>query len=394
MNILRMKHPRAVLAFACLGYACAAPAADIDHWPVTYTFGNGTAFSLTGNYQYDAVNAHGDAAIEDAHTNRRKEFGFTLRQKDKWDAMVYFDFQAKKWLDVYWRMDTRWLFGEDYGKLRFGYTKLPLGFEGMTSARSDSFMELSLPMQAFFQNRRTGVDWTFERQQYLVNVGYYFGQDLQGDSDGSTFAARAAWTPRKAAGDVVHIGLSLSEESPQATTDGFGRHTAASARWRAKAETGLTDAYLVDSGSLARVDSNRRLGLEGLWIRGPFSLQGEYLDERSKREDGLADFSGHGYYAFASYVLTGESRPYTSGNVGNVKPARPWGALELLARYSTVDLDDGAIHGGRAHDLTVGANWYLTQHVKFQANYVRARATRAGVDSDPDIMELRAQVYF
>jgi phosphate-selective porin OprO/OprP len=36
----------------------------------------------------------------------------------------------------------------------------------------------------------------------------------------------------------------------------------------------------------------------------------------------------------ASWVLTGESRPYNAGAVANIKPAHNYGAVELVARYS------------------------------------------------------------
>ncbi|WP_313901640.1 porin [Leclercia adecarboxylata] len=50
--------------------------------------------------------------------------------------------------------------------------------------------------------------------------------------------------------------------------------------------------------------------------------------------------------------------------------------------------------GGRQHDWTLGANWYLTSHFKFQANYVKVDASRRGVRSQPEIFELRAQMHF
>lgn len=382
----------AVLCLATL--STQAMAADLENWPIKATIGT-TTFSLTGNYQYDLVDArHADGRVEDSHTNRRKEFGFTARSPGQWDAYVYFDFQAKRWLDVYWRLDTRWVFGDDYGKLRFGYSKLPVGFEGMIASRANSFLELALPMQAFFESRRTGIDWAFERPRYLINAGYYFGEDLQGDNDGTTTLVRAAWTPRKAEGDVVHLGVSVSVERPEDSRDGTGRLNQATARFRSKPESGLTENYLADSGSLGRVDSNRRTGVEALWIHGPLSFEGEYMHEQTTREAGLQNFRGDGYFAFVSYVLTGESRPYAAGTVNNVKPSHPWGAVELLARYSAVDLDDRAIRGGREHDFTLGANWYLTTHLKIQANYVKVHSERNGTRIDPDVFEMRAQVYF
>ncbi len=101
-----------------------------------------------------------------------------------------------------------------------------------------------------------------------------------------------------------------------------------------------------------------------------------------------------GAYMFASWVATGEERPCSGGKVGNVQPSRPWGALEFVLRYSTLGLDGGNIQGGREHDWTLGATWYLGKYLKLQANYIRALSDRKRLVVDPDIAELRAQIAF
>lgn len=380
-------------ALLLCGAGSASAAVDIENWPTKVTFADGTQAALTGNVNYDVNDFSDDAVLEDEDGVRRKEFGFTLKKKGTYDAMVYFDFQAHAWLDVFFRFETKALFGTDAGRVRLGYVKVPVGFEGVTSARADSFLETSLPIQAIYQARRTGAEWTFERAAYLLQAGAYGGKDLQGDNPGTTQAVRGVWTPAKAEGNVVHLGLALSRENPRSRNDGRGVNVAPSARLRARPEAGLTDTRLVDTGALAGADHIDRAGLEGLWINGPFSLQGEALRAKVSR-DGFRDFSANGQYVFASWVLTGESRPYTAGNVGNIKPKHGYGAIELLARYSRLDLDDNGVLGGREHDWTLGANWYLTTHFKFQANYVHTNAERRDVRRDPDIVELRAQVYF
>jgi len=123
-------------------------------------------------------------------------------------------------------------------------------------------------------------------------------------------------------------------------------------------------------------------------------LQGEHLRANTSFDDGKPAYRIDGWYAFASWVATGESRPYKDGNVGNVVPSRPWGAVEFAARYSTVDLDGGGIMGGREHDWTLGVNWYLGRHLKLQANYIRAFSDRKQLAVDPHIVELRAQIAF
>ncbi len=383
------------LALTALSAPVAASAAgyDWDNWPTKVAFSDGTELAATGNIAYDWNRFSDSSGIEDADAVRRKEFGATLKKKGVYDAMVYYDFQADTWLDVFVRFESKAFFGKDVGRFRFGYMKTPVGLDANTSSRAGSFLETALPVQAFYEGRRTGAEWVLERPQYLLQVGAYGGKDLQGDNPGTTQAVRAAWTPFKAAGDVLHLGVAYSEENPRGYRDGRDVHHEASARLRARPEAGLTDIRLVDSGALVTADKIKRTGLEVIWIKGPFSVQAEALQTTVTR-DGQPDYTGDGQYAMASYFLTGESRPYNAGAVANVKPAHAYGAVELLARYSRIDLDDGSVLGGRQHDLTIGANWYLTSHFKFQANYVKADASRRGVHTTPEMFEIRAQMHF
>lgn len=364
-------------------------------WPTHHTFADGTDFGATGLYQYDADDfSHADGRLRDAHTNRRKYFGLYLKKKGVYDAIAQFDFQSKKWQDVFLRVQSKALFGKDAGAFRIGQSKLPVGFEGNTGTPAATFIEQALPTQAVYENRRMGVDWAWYRPTWLAQAGYYDGGDLQGDNDGHTFAGRLAWVPRQRPGDVLHFGFSASRESPQSSVNGQGQTNVPSARFRSNPEAGLSPLYLVDSGTLKNVDTIDRHGFEALWIHGPWSLQGEYLRANTSFDDGKPAYRVDGWYAFASWVATGESRQYKDGNVGNVQPSRPWGALEFAARYSSVDLDGGNILGGREHDWTLGANWYLGQHFKLQANYVRAFSDRKGLVVNPEIVEVRAQIAF
>lgn len=397
-----MKYALSLLALTLAAAHTPAHAAEgttkASVWPPKIAFADGTELSLGGNLQYDANAFSGDgyngAALEDDDAWRRQELGVTLRRKGVYDLGVTYDFQAKSWNDVALRVETKALFGHDLGKLRIGQMKVPLGFEGNTATRAVSFLEASLPTQAFYENRRSGIDWAFERDRYLVNAGYFFESDLLGNNKGDTSAVRVAWTPRKAAGDVLHLGVAASREQPDSEVNGLGVTVHPSVRWRAKPEAALTAVRLVDSGTLTRVDHIDRTGLEVLWIRGPWSVQGEYLHQSTSRDLGLPSYSADGAYLFGSWFVTGESRGYSGGNVANPKPKAAHGAVELLARYSRIDLDSDGIAGGRQSDWTLGANWYLTQYFKFQANYVKTDATRGAFSADPSVFELRAQLHF
>jgi phosphate-selective porin OprO/OprP len=199
---------------------------------------------------------------------------------------------------------------------------------------------------------------------------------------------------------LIHLGIAASREGRDATTDGRGIVSDPAARFRARPEANLLGTRLVDTGNLAFPGSIDRLGLEAAWIHGPLLVQGEYLTF-SADPAGKPSYRGDGFYAQGSWVLTGESRPYKNGSIGNVRPMNDYGAFEVALRYSLVDLNDAPVLGGKEHDWTIGANWYLGQHLKFQANYIWANSTKhygAPINGDaavdPRVFELRAQVYF
>ncbi|KRG39429.1 porin [Stenotrophomonas pictorum JCM 9942] len=387
------------IALPCLLLCVTLPAAaQTQTWPPRLKTASGDELTLTGNVAYDAADfsgsGHAGAVLHDDTGWRRKEFGIGYKRAGRYDVTVGYDFQSKTWLDVALRLETKALFGRDLGKLRLGQSKMAVGFEGATASRAGSYIEASLPTQAFYESRRTGVDWAYEQPLYILNAGYYFGSDLQGNNRGDTAAARLAWTPWKASGNVLHLGVSASKESPEGEVDGRDQYRAPTARWRARAGSALTTDRLVDSGTLRDIQQLQRRGIEALWINGPWSLQGEYQQQTARRGSGLPDYRGYGGYASASWLVTGESRPYSAGNVGNPKPGHRHGAVELLLRRDHLDLDDAGIAGGRARSWTLGANWYLGPNLKFQGNYVRADARRAGSHVDPHLLSLRAQLHF
>ena len=100
-----------------------------------------------------------------------------------------------------------------------------------------------------------------------------------------------------------------------------------------------------------------------------------------------------GWYLHASWIITGETKPYTvaalNNEIGGFQqpvPSRPfslrgdsWGAWELVARYSDMDLDWNprqvqtttqlaGIVGGRQRIFDIGVNWYMNRNVKLQVH--------------------------
>ncbi|RDI97365.1 porin [Dyella solisilvae] len=405
MAILRRQSLVIGLALSLAAPACCF-ADDYDfysNWPTHVVASDGTDFGLAVLYQYDVNNfSHDEGRFEDASTARRKYLGLFLRKPGVYDAIVQYDFQARLWADAFVRVRSSGVLGQDLGNFRLGYSKTPVGFEGVTSSSATTFIETALPTQAVWEGRRAGLDWAWIRPHFVLNIGdYFWRKDFDGNNPGHTWAGRAAWVPLNEQGKVLHLGLSASREELDWANEGSVPPTA---RLRARPEDGLSPVRLVDSGNLPYSKSVDRQGFEALWIEGPWSLQGEYLQAQVDRSLGKRDYKVNGYYLFTTWTLTGESRYYSDGNVADrrynarnlqvIRSTSPWGAVELAVRYSELDLNDGSITGGKEHDWTAGANWYLGEHLKFQANYVWAFSDRGKLQVNPHIFELRAQVYF
>ncbi len=421
-----MKLRHAIAATLFCAYGTNAMAYDwLNDWPTKYKPADGYEFGFKGLYQYELNSFSGDTTspttgkeiLSDANAWRRKEFNFYGKLPGGWDFNIGYDFTVSgfkttpfgngvhgQWIDDFIRYSNK-----EAGDFRLGQFKTTVGWEETISSSATTFMERALPVQATNMGRRIGFDWTYTGiPNWLLYAAYFSGGDLGGDNDGNGPAARVVWNPvnrQPGAGsreqsDVLHFGIAASEEDRDATTDGRGIVSNPSARFRAKPEAGLIGTRLIDSGSLAFPGTIDRLGFEGAWIRGPLLVQGEYLTFNASPR-GKPSYSGDGYYIQGSWVLTGESRPYSKGSIGNVRPSHDYGAFEIAARYSQLDLNDGLVLGGKQNDITIGANWYLGQHLKFQANYIWANSTKhygapvnGDADVDPRVFELRAQVYF
>ena len=144
-------------------------------------------------------------------------------------------------------------------------------------------------------------------------------------------------------------------------------------------------------------------------ISGPFSLQGEYFHAFVDTEKTIRFF---GFYLYGSYFITGEHRRYDTlrSTFVGIEPKhdfRPfqnqWGAWELAARISYLDLNDSPIAGGEERNFTAGVNWYLRSNARVMINYIRAdlrvEAARCGQrrsvdDGSADIFQIRFHIFF
>lgn len=287
-----------------------------------------------------------------------------------------------------------------------GHFKEPFGLETLTSDLFIDFIERA-STNVFSPDRRIGamvssygnIDplgaWTVA----LGGFGSGTSSTSSTDDESRDITGRITIAPIADKTQLIHLGVAGSHRIPDSFTDSFS--------FSSRAENQLSSAssdLAVNTGAISNVESVNLLGLEAAGIYGPFSVQGEYVRAAVNRNSGVEPTFG-GYYVEASYFLTGESRNYnaTTARFERVKPKWPlslsqggWGAWQILARYSNLDLNDKTILGGELKDTTFGIKWLPNSYTMITANYIMSNSDSHAVtpNDDPHIFLLRTQFDF
>ena len=308
--------------------------------------------------------------------------------------------------------------GFDPVDITIGKFKEPFSLERLTSSKWTTTIERNMLTDFLAGNLGAGEPDTggLMLSGYLKAASHFnwalgLFDDGSEDGDGEdnySVTGRLTVAPHFADDHFLHLGLAYSTREIKGRVSyrtRFGAHTADAGRKT------FADAY---------VDDLKQLGLEMAYVRGPFSLQTEYINvsadggsagastitdppERvggacyndvnnsgevtsgdTDAKCGDSDFDG--YYVQVAYTLTGEVRGYkTNGaHFDKIKPKGQFGAWELVARYEDVEVDNDNVGGiaGKsetygADKLILGVNWYANNNVKFMLNYLDSEADDA-----------------
>jgi phosphate-selective porin OprO/OprP len=362
-------------------------------------------FKLGGRIHYDgqffdpdsdtkAAIETGTTRIEDGTEFRRTriEMSGEVAERTEWALAMDFAGGTSTFRNAYVGLKDL-----SFGNVRAGQFKEPYGLEQLTSSNNITFTERSL-MNALVPAFNAGVmvfdDCAEERVTWAFGAfrtGTDQGEVSRGDGEWATTARVTGLAMASEDGtSYVHLGLGYSRRSP--TND--------SVTVSSRPEANLAPNYVTATVPTETLDL---LGIEAAWVHGPFTLSGEYTQAAVDAPSGATaepDFAG--YYAQASYFITGESRPYrrSQGAFDAVKPASNAfgesagsGAWEVAARISSLDLSDDTIDGGELDDLSFGVNWYLNPNTRLMLDYIMADLDPAGggASGDTDILAFRAQ---
>lgn len=293
--------------------------------------------------------------------------------------------------------------GFEYGDIFIGQFKQPFSLEELTSSKYITFTERSLPVETVATSRRIGLGWFSGADNWSAAASAY-GQEAGNEQDGDEgfgVGVRGTFAPIAEKDRVVHLGAAVNWEETEDTDLGFEDE---GFRFRARPDVHLGPRAF-DTGLLP-ASSATKYGLEFATVFGPFSFQAEYIgvdtdlndDDDQDFEEQFEDLESgdvEGWYAFASWFLTGESRPYSasSGVFKGVDPINDYGAFELAVRYDTVEQPDADVTN-EVEAVTLAANWYVNKYIRIWADYIMAQDTNGDEEDEPNFFVLRTQVFW
>ena len=258
-----------------------------------------------------------------------------------------------------------------------------------------SFMEEAMSSGAFGYAPGTpslGASVSHRGTHHNVRFGVWSVpvKEIGGDQEGYGVHGRASYAPIVERTRALHVGLAGYWRKPTILKG----EASGSERFSARPELRIDDdGIVVDTDRIGYTDSFHYMAVELAGVYGPWSFQGELQRVGVNRDAGpggstYPDLSFNGYYLLGSYFLTGESRNYYQrlGSFWRVTPHRQfdpwgsggWGAFEVAARVSHIDLDDevddlvGGVRGGVSNNVSLALNWYFSPYVRLSLNYVHA----------------------
>ena len=344
------------------------------------TFGEHLRIGFRGRIQVDSSRSEvasatsgGGADVEKQRVGIEGSFGKILDFEVSRELT-----DARPWRDAY--VDYRQFTA---ARLQAGRFKLPFSLDENTGAGNLDFVNRSMAASALAPGRDQGVMlhgrlWG-RALSYEAGVFAHDGDNARPRDEMSVSAGRtAAFRVSSMVGgkNGVHTALAV------ATTD------VPSTVWTIAGRTTLDATFF--PASLWVQGTRRRIGVEARWVGGPVSLQSEYMRLTQERlsqsvQGGALDpVVASGWYISGTWALTGERKAKRLQSQARSVFQGGRGAVEVAARvealtFGQLTAGNGAsaspraetVLGNRDVALTLGANWYLSPHLKLQANVIR-----------------------
>jgi phosphate-selective porin OprO/OprP len=273
-------------------------------------------------------------------------------------------------------------------RLRIGKLKAPFGIERLQSGANLLFVERALPNN-LVPNRDVGAQLHGELAKgaitYAVGAfnGVADGASADNDNgDEKDFVGRFFILPFKNTSIATLQGLGLGVAGSSGSQQGSAASpNLSSFKTPAQQPFFSFRADGSSAGTTLASGKRSRIAPQGYYYWGAFGVLSEYVISHQEvtRGANLARLKDTAWQVAASYVLSGQKLAYKG--VVLSKPFEPrennWGAFELAARYSKLNVDKAAFpifadptkSAQTATAWAVGINWYLNKNIKFTVDY-------------------------
>lgn len=340
-------------------------------------------FVLGGRVDLDAAKYDEDVTRLDSGVDLRRlrlEIGGLLSKKISYYALADFS-------DGSYAAEASWLrYRADHrNEFYAGRMEIPFSLQQVTASQSNLFMERALPV-ALSRHYGTGLAYMHLGREWSWRVGLFGDDELNfgGPKASGTALAFRLGRRLRAGKSRFWLGAATVFQDAQKTE-----------RIRALPESSVANEDLVNTGRLFSIEKTRRIGLEGMWKKDQWSLQGEWIQYRAE-QDGADDIKFSGGYVEASRIFNGRRRFNFRRGEWMLPKTGDKGAWELSARISRIDLQEGEVTGGAQTNYGVGLNYYINPVNRLMFNWITvdAHPNKRGIDESPSILQLRLQLGF
>jgi phosphate-selective porin OprO/OprP len=317
---------------------------------------------------------------------------FRIKRTLTWKAGLMYDGVTNKWL----MRESGLMIGvpEIAGHLFIGRTKEGFSLNKVTNGYAPYGMERMMALDVI-PILADGIKYLgyLPKQRLIWNIGVYndFFSEGQGFSTYKwQFASRIGVLPiyKPEQKEVFHIAANYR----------YGETLNGQIRVRSRPEANPAP-YFIDTGSFS-TDYSNHYGLEIYYSRGPLLIMSEsYAHAFNSPTEGNPTFVGG--EVSMGYVLTGEARTYsTVGGIYGFVPVKKSvfqggpGAVEVVLRYTTLDLTDGNLQGGKMWKITPMINWYMSKDVRLEFVYGYGVLDRYGLQGGTHFFQMRTQFAF
>lgn len=357
-------------------------------------------FSLKGLVQVDSRSFFDDTAV-------KSNDGFLLRRaRPIFQGTLYRDFDFRftpdfggssvQIYDAYgnYRYEP-WL------QLRAGKFKTPEGLEQQQEDINTAFNERSL-VTDLVPNRDVGLQlWGLINDGGLTYAAGVFNGVGDARNSGNSaiennveFAGRLFAQPFKnsdvAALQNLGLGVAGTTEHDAGVVNALPSTTGGTLPGYTTDGQQQFFAYNPGTGVVLANGQHWRLSPQGYYYYGPFNLLGEYAisDQGVSKGAATANLRNTAWQISGGWVLTGENASFFG--IAPLHPFNPhngqWGALQLVARYAELDIDDDAFpvfsnpatSASAAQAWSVGLNWFLNKNIRVNTSFSRTTFTGGG----------------